>query len=144
MPQCIYCSANLHNERGEHIFLEALGGKRASREIVCTKCNNYSSQAIDKYLPEELAAVRMLLDVNPSTFIKLREKDSEAELIFYHDGQRKRLLKVDKQLLEREPGLRKLAMEVEGDPQQVAAMVQGLINKYGEESRPNRAIAAGV
>jgi len=133
MSRCIYCPKDLEDEEEEHIFLESLGGKKGSSEIVCTQCNHYFSQAIDKYLPEALAAVRILLGVNPPTAVKLPEKDGEAEYLFYRDRRRKKLLKVTKQLVEKEPGLReKFLVEIEGDPQQVADMIQGLIAKYGE------------
>jgi hypothetical protein len=59
MPPCIFCKSTLaHNAKPEHILLDALGGRKTSRRIVCTACNEKFGSGIDKELAESVGFIR--------------------------------------------------------------------------------------
>ncbi|EMC4027169.1 hypothetical protein VDT04_003488 [Vibrio cholerae] len=60
MISCIYCSTEKFKEgqgSEEHAILSSLGGKKASRNICCQKCNNSLGDDIDKVVSEEFAFI---------------------------------------------------------------------------------------
>ena len=60
--KCIFCEAELFPAtKPEHILLAALGGKKTSRRIVCSECNNDLGSVVDKELTDQVAFVRSLL-----------------------------------------------------------------------------------
>ncbi len=70
--ECIYCGCSFDPSEtpAEHVILNAFGGKRKSKEVVCGTCNTFFSQNVDKEMPESLALLRAILGVprsNPPT-----------------------------------------------------------------------------
>lgn len=62
MPICLFCDNDLHSKtRPEHILLNALGGRKTSRRIVCSGCNEYFGSTIDKDLAESVGGLRNML-----------------------------------------------------------------------------------
>jgi hypothetical protein len=62
MPTCLFCDNDLHSKtRPEHILLNALGGRKTSRRIVCSGCNEYFGSTIDKDLAESVSGLRNVL-----------------------------------------------------------------------------------
>jgi len=62
---CIYCGERFDPDetKPEHIVLAALGGKKRSRSIVCSECNEKFSSEIDRPLAESLAFARTMIGV---------------------------------------------------------------------------------
>lgn len=60
MINCIYCKTE-YFEVGkgseEHAILSSLGGKKASRNICCQKCNNSLGDEIDKVISDEFSFI---------------------------------------------------------------------------------------
>src|SRR3954454_10963210 len=48
---CIFCDNELTpNTKAEHILLNALGGRKTTRRVICSDCNERFGQTIDKSL----------------------------------------------------------------------------------------------
>ncbi|WP_413785677.1 HNH endonuclease [Cognatiyoonia sp. IB215182] len=53
MIDCVLCKAQLsENEKPEHILLDALGGRKTTRDVLCSICNNKMGAGPDKDLAE--------------------------------------------------------------------------------------------
>lgn len=64
LPSCIFCDGPLDNETsGEHILLNALGGRKTTTRVVCSVCNNNFGSRIDKVLAQQVSAIRNLLQI---------------------------------------------------------------------------------
>ena len=58
MLTCVYCKKNsfkLNEGSNEHVILSAIGGRKKSRNVCCTECNNRLGAEIDEPFSEELA-----------------------------------------------------------------------------------------
>jgi hypothetical protein len=63
---CIYCGSNAFEQgKGseEHAILSSIGGRKASRNICCTECNNTLGDDIDALLSESLALFSNLIGI---------------------------------------------------------------------------------
>jgi hypothetical protein len=61
---CIFCPSALDKStKPEHILHAALGGKKTTRRVLCSDCNNKFGGGIDKVLVEQFAAIRNLLQL---------------------------------------------------------------------------------
>lgn len=64
MAQCILCSAQLPAEtKPEHVWLASLGGRKTTRQALCSACNNAMGSGPDKELAESVAFLRNLLNL---------------------------------------------------------------------------------
>lgn len=64
MPNCIFCDDPLTAAtKPEHILLNALGGKKATRRAVCTTCNERFGSAIDRAVTDQVAVLRNMLSL---------------------------------------------------------------------------------
>lgn len=62
MQTCLFCDNHLHSKtRPEHILLNALGGRKTSRRIVCTDCNELFGSTNDKDFAESVGGLRNVL-----------------------------------------------------------------------------------
>jgi hypothetical protein len=61
---CIFCPSELDGTtKPEHILHAALGGRKTTRRIICSDCNNRFGGGIDKILVEQFAVIRHLLQL---------------------------------------------------------------------------------
>ena len=66
MITCLYCQiAKFQVGKGseEHVILSSIGGKKASRNICCQKCNNKLGDQIDKTLSEEFSFISNFINI---------------------------------------------------------------------------------
>lgn len=64
MPQCILCAAPLPpGTRPEHVWLAALGGRKTTRQALCSNCNNEMGSDPDRELAESVEFLRNLLNL---------------------------------------------------------------------------------
>lgn len=65
MRNCYLCGWELTdaNTTKEHIFLQAIGGRLYSKELLCKTCNSTVGDTIDAALAEQLNVVSNLLDI---------------------------------------------------------------------------------
>lgn len=62
MTSCIFCSSQLSQDtKPEHVWLAALGGRKTTRQVICSSCNNVLGSGPDKALAESVALIRNLL-----------------------------------------------------------------------------------
>jgi len=56
MPKCYICQRDITNENAseEHIFLNAIGGRLKSRDLICRQCNDVFGSGIDSALAAQL------------------------------------------------------------------------------------------
>jgi hypothetical protein len=65
---CIFWGTPLdRTTKPEHILHDALGGRKTTRRVVCSGCNNRFGGSIDKVLAEQFGAVRTLLKLRSGT-----------------------------------------------------------------------------
>jgi hypothetical protein len=65
---CIFCPSTLNlTTKPEHVLHTALGGKKTTRRVICSGCNNEFGGGIDKILVEQFAAIRNLLQLKSGT-----------------------------------------------------------------------------
>ena len=65
---CIFCGTPLdRTTKPEHILHDALCGRKTTRRVVCSGCNNRFGGSIDKVLAEQFGAVRTLLQLRSGT-----------------------------------------------------------------------------
>lgn len=116
--------------------MEALGGKKRSRSVVCTQCNEHFSQAIDKHLPEGLEFFRCHMNIPPGDApakVFARGVDTGSRYIVYAGGRRELL--VETKEAETVVGNRKTKkIQVSGDFKRCKKVVDGVRNsgKYSE------------
>jgi len=66
--KCIFCKNELKgNTKPEHILLAALGGRKATRRVVCSEHNEAFGGTSDKELGEQVAVLRNLLQLDSGT-----------------------------------------------------------------------------
>jgi hypothetical protein len=53
MELCLYCDSPLDGSV-EHLLLSAIGGKKKSRKVLCSTCNNGLGSSIDQVLAEQM------------------------------------------------------------------------------------------
>jgi len=64
MNCCVLCKTQLsENEKPEHILLDALGGRKATRDVLCSICNNKMGAGPDKDLAESVASLRTIANL---------------------------------------------------------------------------------
>ncbi|MCC4799832.1 hypothetical protein BCT30_02040 [Enterovibrio norvegicus] len=66
MLKCIYCNNGKFVQGGgseEHAILSSLGGRKISRNICCTDCNNRLGKSIDNGLSSQLSILSTLLNI---------------------------------------------------------------------------------
>ena len=66
MIKCVYCKESefeVGKGSEEHAILSSLGGKKASRNICCQKCNNELGDEIDKVVSEEFSFISNFISV---------------------------------------------------------------------------------
>ena len=67
-PICIFCPNLLTKDtKPEHILHNGLGGRKTTRRVLCSACNNGFGSGIDKVLVEQFAVVRNLLQIRSGT-----------------------------------------------------------------------------
>jgi hypothetical protein len=68
MATCIFCPAPLDKTtKPEHILHNGLGGRKITRRVICSTCNNKFGGGIDKVLTEQFSAIRTLLQLRSGT-----------------------------------------------------------------------------
>lgn len=64
MKYCVLCKSQLsENEKPEHILLDALGGRKTTRDVLCSICNNKMGAGPDKDLAESVASLRTIANL---------------------------------------------------------------------------------
>jgi hypothetical protein len=59
---CIFCNNELTADtKPEHILLNALGGRKTTRSVDCSVCNNYFGSTIDKAITDQVEVLRNML-----------------------------------------------------------------------------------
>ncbi|TAK48139.1 MAG: hypothetical protein EPO23_08650 [Xanthobacteraceae bacterium] len=65
---CIFCEAELGPDtKPEHIMLNALGGRRTTKRVICSKHNNDFGGGIDNALAKQIEVLRNLLQLESGT-----------------------------------------------------------------------------
>lgn len=68
MPVCIFCETELASDtKPEHILLNALGGRKTTRRVICSKHNGDFGETIDKALTKQVEEIRNLLQLDSGT-----------------------------------------------------------------------------
>lgn len=68
VPVCIFCEAELTSDtKPEHILLNALGGRKTTQRVVCSKHNGDFGETIDKALAKQVEELRNLLQLDSGT-----------------------------------------------------------------------------
>ena len=68
MSKCIFCDALLDKSTSpEHILLNALGGRKTTKEVICSSCNNTFGIGIDKAITEQVEEIRNMLQLQSGT-----------------------------------------------------------------------------
>lgn len=66
--KCIFCDSKLTPDtKPEHILLNALGGRKTTRRVICSTCNNDFGGTIDDALTEQVEVLRNLLQFESGT-----------------------------------------------------------------------------
>lgn len=64
MKNCVLCKTQLsESEKPEHILLDALGGRKTTRDVLCSICNNKMGAGPDKDLAESVASLRTIANL---------------------------------------------------------------------------------
>ncbi len=91
MSHCIFCQSELTDSTTyEHILPNALGGRKTTRRVICSDCNNVFGGSIDKSLTSQVDVIRNLLQLKSGTGKAppmLRKIQSGTETVnFRNDG----------------------------------------------------------
>jgi hypothetical protein len=66
--RCIFCEAELTAQtKPEHILLNALGGRKTTRQVICSNCNNQFGATIDDALAKQVQVLRNMLQLESGT-----------------------------------------------------------------------------
>lgn len=68
MHTCIFCPGGLNAEtKPEHILLNALGGRKTTRRVICSACNQTFGGRIDAAVGDQVAILRNQLQLESGT-----------------------------------------------------------------------------
>ncbi|MBK8544981.1 MAG: HNH endonuclease [Caulobacteraceae bacterium] len=68
MARCVFCENELSAAtKPEHILLNALGGRKTTRNAICSDCNNRFGGTVDDILAQQAAVVRNMLQLKSGT-----------------------------------------------------------------------------
>jgi len=132
--ECIYCGCSFDPSEtpAEHVILNAFGGKRKSKEVVCGTCNTFFSQNVDKEMPESLGLLRAILGVprsNPPT-VKARGAQT-GKLYRISANGRKEILDVTVERPDAPPqSPLKSPRRIVAAPDKARQIVEGLARKH--------------
>ena len=57
--KCIICNINLdHTTKPEHILLNALGGRKTTKQAICSSCNEFFCHGPDQDLSDSVRVIR--------------------------------------------------------------------------------------
>lgn len=63
MSNCILCSQPLGTDvKPEHVWLESLGGRKSTRRVLCSDCNQRMGSGPDKMLADSVAFLRNMMN----------------------------------------------------------------------------------
>jgi HNH endonuclease len=90
--KCIFCDSDLTPDtKPEHILLDALGGRKKTREAICSGCNNTFGGTIDAVLANQVQHLRNLLQFGSGTGRpppQLKNVETGSEILnFNKDGR---------------------------------------------------------
>lgn len=64
MPRCIFCDAELSSDtKPEHILLDAFGGRKTTRKVICSVCNSVFGRTIDDVLAKQTLHIRNMFQL---------------------------------------------------------------------------------
>ncbi|MCJ2140054.1 HNH endonuclease [Methylobacterium sp. E-066] len=64
MPRCIFCDAELRQDtKPEHILLDSFGGRKTTRKVVCSICNETFGKTIDDELAKQTLHIRNMFQL---------------------------------------------------------------------------------
>lgn len=62
MRKCIFCESELGpTTKPEHVLLDALGGRKTTKQAICSTCNNTFGSTIDRAVTDQVAGIRNLM-----------------------------------------------------------------------------------
>jgi hypothetical protein len=65
---CVFCPNELNaNTKPEHILLSALGGRKTTKDVICSDCNQRFGSTIDAAIARQVAILRNLLQLESGT-----------------------------------------------------------------------------
>ncbi len=136
MASCVYCDQQFAPEdtTEEHLVLRALGGKRSSRSIVCSACNNRLGAEIDRSLPEALELVRAIVGIPRDDPPIVRAHGVLTGRTYkVRPGGARELLDVQAPEFSSEiaEAVRPVPVQIAGAPDKVQRVLKGLEKKYG-------------
>jgi hypothetical protein len=68
LVKCLFCESELTEDtKPEHILLNALGGCKASRRLICSSHNQAFGGSVDKVMAEQVAVLRNMLQLDSGT-----------------------------------------------------------------------------
>jgi hypothetical protein len=68
LVKCLFCESVLTDDtKPEHILLNALGGRKTSRRLICSSHNEAFGGSIDKAMAEQVAVLRNMLQLDSGT-----------------------------------------------------------------------------
>ncbi|WP_127563101.1 HNH endonuclease [Nioella ostreopsis] len=83
MNCCVLCKSQLsEHEKPEHILLDAFGGRKTTRDVLCSVCNNKMGAGPDKDLAESVAPLRTIANLKSGSRKKapsLHEKPASGD-----------------------------------------------------------------
>jgi hypothetical protein len=68
LVKCLFCESELTDDtKPEHILLNALGGRKTSRRLICSSHNQAFGGSVDKAMAEQVAVLRNMLQLDSGT-----------------------------------------------------------------------------
>lgn len=128
--RCIFDREPLLDAAPEHIILNALGGTRTTRTVICRNCNGALGREVDQRLAEAFAVVRNVANVRAG------DGDPPPTLrnVALADGERVDFLPGFKPLNKRlrfPPGPIRKGYEIEGAPGVIQAQLPRIAERAG-------------
>src|ERR1700722_2354620 len=123
LEKCIFCRQPLDNSK-EHIVPNSMNGRLTSKDIICSKCNNFFGRKLDPVFKKFLNPLLLLFGF-----------DNASSIQFENDDQQKCIL--DKNLAARpvKPGVSTRRtkngphLDIQGTPKQVKSVVDSINKK---------------
>jgi hypothetical protein len=91
MSRCLFCLSILTRDtKPEHVLLNGLGGKKRTRRVICSSCNEALGSKLDDELCESVKEIRNLLDLpkgdgSPAPMIR-RDDPAHGHLVLKPGG----------------------------------------------------------
>jgi hypothetical protein len=123
LEKCLFCQQPLDSSK-EHIIPNSMNGRLTSRDIICSKCNNFFGRQLDPVFKEFLNPLLLIFGFDNARPIQFKNDDREKYILEKNMAARPVKPTVAIRKTTQGPHL-----DIQGTPKQVKSVVESINKK---------------